>query len=199
MSWCTRTLAPGQGTLSSERWITELRRPARVSAAVGDIHEAGVEPAEPDNPRPSARCAGKVWRGDSPMSPTCWKMLPGPAGFAPASRRRPPTRSGPRRALGFVQRRRALSNAAELRDPVARGLAHARQIRQLNCTGRAGEKTTTLPWCWMYLLPLLRFSLPSRRRIVAEATCRPVRGTGLEPAPRGSRPLVPIHLHHPLR
>ena len=32
----------------------------------------------------------------------------------------------PSSGIGIVQRRRALSNAAELRDPVARGLAHAR-------------------------------------------------------------------------
>ena len=57
---------------------------------------------------------------------TTWKMLPGPAGFAPASRRRPPTRSGPRRALGLCSDAALCSNAAELRDPVARGLAHAR-------------------------------------------------------------------------
>ena len=63
------------------------------------------------------------------MSSTCWKMLPGPAGFAPASRRRPPAHSGPRRALGVVRQRRALFNAAELRYPVARGLAHARQYK----------------------------------------------------------------------
>ena len=61
------------------------------------------------------------------MSSTCWKMLPGPAGIAPASRRRPPAHSGRLRALGVVRQRRALYCAAELRYPVARGLAHARQ------------------------------------------------------------------------
>jgi hypothetical protein len=40
-------------------------------------------------------------------------------------------------------------------------------------------------------------SLCHRRRIVADGTCR-IRGTGLEPALRGPRPLVPIRLHHPL-
>src|SRR5947209_1460302 len=94
------------------------------------MDESGVEPAEPDNPRPSARrwdaARAMLWRGASPMSSACW-MLPGPAGIAPASRRRPPARSGPRRALGVVQRHRVLSIAAELRYPVARGLAHARQ------------------------------------------------------------------------
>jgi len=33
----------------------------------------------------------------------------------------------PSSGIGIVRQRRALSNAAELRDPVARGLAHARQ------------------------------------------------------------------------
>jgi hypothetical protein len=53
-------------------------------------------------------------------------VLPGPAGIAPASRRRPPAHSGRLRALGVVRQRRALCYAAELRYPVARGLAHAR-------------------------------------------------------------------------
>jgi hypothetical protein len=57
-------------------------------------------------------------------------VVPGPAGIAPASRRRPPAHSGPRRALGVVRQRRALFYAAELRYPVARGLAHARPKKQ---------------------------------------------------------------------
>ena len=32
-----------------------MLRPARDGEAVDDMYEAGVEPAEPDNPRPSAR------------------------------------------------------------------------------------------------------------------------------------------------
>ena len=62
-------------------------------------------------------------------------VLPGPAGIAPASRRRPPAHSGRLRALGVVRQRRALCCAAELRYPVARGLAHARQ-KKLEQPGR---------------------------------------------------------------
>ena len=59
------------------------------------------------------------------------------------------------------------------------------------------EETTTLPWCWIYFLLVMRFSLLFRRRIGADGTSL-VRGTGLEPALRGSQPLVPIRLHYPL-
>ena len=113
-------------------------------------------------------------------------VLPGPAGIAPASRRRPPTRSGPRRALGFVQRRRALSNAAELRDPVARGLAHARQTLQLE---RSSIELRRFRTSGSLFLTSPRFSLPIRRCIVAEATVGASGGRVSNPLPGVHNPL----------
>jgi hypothetical protein len=145
-----------QGARTSE-WIIEVRRPARDERRSGRSGENRTRVSRSDNPRPFGPTNGQVTgRVLPPVLPTelriflkadgcsrvamrsrnltrarwatTWKMLPGPAGFAPASRCRPPARSGPRRALGFVQRHRALSNTAELRNPVARGLAHARLL-----------------------------------------------------------------------
>ena len=106
-----------------------MLRPARDGEAVDDMYEAGVEPAEPDNPRPSARIAWmrcRQWYGKGTRR--CRRLLY--AARAGGNRTRVSTSSPhtlrPSSGIGIVRQRLALCCSAELRNPVARGLAHAR-------------------------------------------------------------------------
>ncbi len=103
--------------------------------------ESGFEPEEYQitlarRPAPLECSAGKeVARGPRPITV---EMVPGPAGFAPASRRRVSTPPRPRGPWVLVRRRRALWIAVELRCPVARGQRPCAP----NEAGRAGENRT---------------------------------------------------------